>query len=72
MFRDWEYGGKPVPTKNKPRPQELRNCQPYFEGDHFASEPFSQAFALQGASNRLSVSSRELPTAEIASWLMKV
>ena len=31
MFRDWEYGGKPVPMKNKPRPQELRNCQPYFE-----------------------------------------
>ena len=40
-------------------------------GDKFSGEAFSNAYSLQGASDRLRIASDEVPAAEIATWLMK-
>ena len=47
-----------------PSPLLLHNL-----GTHFSSEPFEHSFKVQGAPNRLRVSTQELPAAEIAAWI---
>jgi hypothetical protein len=49
-----------------PSPLMLHNL-----GTHFLNEPFEHAFKVQGASNKLCVSSQELSASEIAAWLTK-
>ena len=49
-----------------PSPLMLHNL-----GTHFSSEPFEHAFKVQGAPNKLRVSSQELSASEIAAWLTR-
>jgi hypothetical protein len=47
-----------------PSPLLLHNL-----GTHFSSEPFEHSFKVQGAPNRLRVSTQELSASEIAAWI---
>ena len=50
-----------------PSPLVLHNL-----GEHFAGEAYRHAFDLQGAADRLRLSTQKLKTAEIVAWLTKM